>query len=251
MRYFVAFSYFGKMYHGWQNQPNAITVQETLEKAFSMLLKAPIDLLGAGRTDTGVHARQMYAHWDFDRPVDLQELCFRLNACLPDDIAVQDIFEVPADAHARFGATARTYEYWVVKQKDPFYFDAAHWVRQDLDVKAMNEAAALLLGQQDFECFSRTGSDVKTFICKVTEAHWDQVGDRLVFTISADRFLRNMVRAVVGTLLQVGKGKWPVEHITQILQSKDRSQAGPSVPAKGLYLTKILYPKHIIASHEQ
>ena len=245
MRYFIQFSYFGKAYHGWQNQPNAITVQEVLEKALSTLLRQKIDVVGAGRTDTGVHAKQMFAHFDHDAIVDREELVFRLNSFLPEDIAVQHIFEMVPDAHARFHATERSYEYWIVKEKNPFYFNLAHFVHQPLNMAAMNEAGRLLLNHNDFECFSKSNTDVKTYICDVRKAEWEVKDDKWVFTITADRFLRNMVRAVVGTLLDVGMGKMTPEEIHAVIESKDRSEAGVSVPAKGLYLTQVLYPKEI------
>ena len=245
MRYFIRFSYFGKPYHGWQNQPNAITVQEVLEKALSMLLRQPIEVVGAGRTDAGVHAKEMYAHFDADIE-KTEELVYRLNAYLPDAIAVQNIFRVNDTAHARFDAVERTYEYWIVQHKNPFYSDLAHCVLQPLDIDAMNQAGALLKQHSDFECFSKSNTDVKTFICDVRKAIWEVRDDKLVFTISADRFLRNMVRAVVGTLLDVGLGKMEPARIEQIIASKNRSEAGVSVPAKGLYLTAVSYPKNNI-----
>ncbi|WP_420320046.1 tRNA pseudouridine(38-40) synthase TruA [Flagellimonas sp.] len=245
MRYFIQFSYFGKAYHGWQNQPNAITVQEVLEKALSTLLRERIELVGAGRTDSGVHAKEMFAHFDVEENANAEELLYRLNAFLPEDIAVQNIRKVSAEAHARFDAVERTYEYWIVQEKNPFYSDFAHFVKLPLDVDAMNQSAKYLLDHKDFECFSKSNTDVKTFLCDVKSAFWEIRSDKLVFTISADRFLRNMVRAVVGTLLDVGLGKMKPGEIKAILQSKDRGKAGVSVPAKGLYLTKVSYPKWI------
>nr|WP_299174609.1 tRNA pseudouridine(38-40) synthase TruA [uncultured Allomuricauda sp.] len=245
MRYFIQFSYFGKAYHGWQNQPNAITVQEVLEKALSTLVRKEIDLVGAGRTDAGVHAKEMYAHFDSDDFENSEELTYRLNAFLPEDITVQKITPVKSDAHARFDASERTYEYWVIQEKNPFYSDFAHYVKHPLDVKAMNQSAQYLLDHKDFECFSKSNTDVKTFLCDVRQAFWEKKEEKLVFTIGADRFLRNMVRAVVGTLLDVGMGKMKPEEIKTILESKDRGKAGVSVPAKGLYLTKVSYPKRI------
>ncbi len=246
MRYFLECSYFGKAYHGWQYQPNAISVQEVLEEGLSTLLRTKISIVGAGRTDAGVHAKQLFAHFDvegLDNPTDLTQ---RLNSYLPADIAVTAIFEVPADAHARFHAAQRTYEYWVVRHKNPFYNDTAHYVWSPLDLKAMNIAADLLLEHSDFECFSKSNTDVKTFLCKISKAHWELQEEKLVFTITADRFLRNMVRAIVGTLLDVGLGKMSPEAVNTIIESKDRGQAGASVPAKGLYLTKVTYPKTIV-----
>lgn len=245
MRYFIEFSYFGKGYHGWQSQPNAITVQEVLKKAMATLLRTDISLLGAGRTDTGVHAKQMFAHFDVDEPIAVDEFIQRLNSFLPEDIAVHNIVGVKPDAHARFDATVRTYEYWIVQKKNPFYSDAAHFIWSTLDMEAMNQAATILKEYEDFECFSKSNTDVKTFICQIKEAIWKQETDTLVFTITADRFLRNMVRAIVGTLLEVGLGKKSPEEIRSVIESKDRGKAGVSVPAKGLYLTKVSYPEDI------
>jgi tRNA pseudouridine38-40 synthase len=246
LRYFIAFSYFGKSYHGWQNQPNAITVQEVLEDALSKLLRESIAVVGAGRTDAGVHAKEMFAHFDFEREIDLQNLAFRMNAFLSDDVAVKEIFQVHKEAHARFDAIERTYEYWITQKKNPFYYDRAHYVKQMVNIDTMNAAAKLLLEHKDFECFSKSNTDVYTYLCDVRKAVWTVENDKLVFKISADRFLRNMVRAIVGTLLTVGNGKANLDDVQRILNSNDRTQAGASVPAKGLYLTKIVYPKTII-----
>ncbi|WP_299320685.1 tRNA pseudouridine(38-40) synthase TruA [uncultured Maribacter sp.] len=246
MRFFIQFSYFGKAYHGWQNQPNAITVQEVLENGMSKLLNLPVSLMGAGRTDTGVHAKEMYAHFDVDVLENIPEYIFKLNSFLPNNIAVNRIFEVQDDAHARFHATARTYEYHIDKKKDPFSTDLAHFIKKDLDIAQMNSAAALLLGKKDFECFSKSNTDVYTNICDLREAKWELKNNRLVFTITADRFLRNMVRAIVGTLINVGLDKYPADYVNTILKSKDRTKAGVSVPAKGLYLTSIVYPNTIL-----
>jgi len=249
LKYFVQFSYNGKAYHGWQNQPNAVTVQQVLEKAFSTLLRTDISLMGAGRTDTGVHAKQMFAHFELDEIEAKEDLVYKLNAFLPDDIAVQKVFEVLPEAHARFDAIERTYEYWVTQEKTPFYTEAAYHLKHPLEIKKMNEAATLLLENKDFECFSKSNSDVHTYLCDVTKAAWHQKGDLLVFTITANRFLRNMVRAIVGTLLDVGTGKSTIADVKSIINSKDRSEAGYSVPAKGLYLTRIIYPDTIATKH--
>ena len=249
MRYFIQFSYFGKPYHGWQKQPNALTVQQVLEDAMGTLLRRSVELVGAGRTDAGVHARQMFAHFEVDSIENGNELVYRLNAFLPEAIAVQNIFPVSGDAHARFDAIERTYEYLIVQEKNPFYSNLAHYVKHPLDSMAMNKAATLLLDQEEFECFSKSNTDVKTYRCTVKKAIWEQQGHKLVFTISADRFLRNMVRAIVGTLLEVGMGKWAVADVKRIINNRDRSQAGPSVPAKGLYLTTVLYPDNILEKY--
>ncbi|NHF57956.1 tRNA pseudouridine(38-40) synthase TruA [Flavobacteriaceae bacterium TP-CH-4] len=246
MRYFVQFSYVGTRYHGWQKQPNAITIQSVMEDAFSKLLGRPVTLTGAGRTDTGVHARQLFAHFDVDTIEDQGRLVYRLNAFLPKDIAVQKIFKVPHDAHARFDATERTYEYWVVQKKNPFLSEAAHYVKYPLDIGKMNQAAAILRTYSDFECFSKSNTDVKTYRCDLRSAFWNVESETLVFTITADRFLRNMVRAIVGTLLEVGLGKMVPEELREVIVGKDRSAAGASAPAKGLYLTRVLYPEKIL-----
>lgn len=219
-----------------------------MEDAFSTLLRRPISLVGAGRTDAGVHARQMFAHFDVDDFVP-DSMIRRLNAYLPKDIAVERIFKVPFKAHARFDALSRTYTYWVLQQKDPFYQHSAHYVKHPLDIENMNRAAQLILKHRDFECFSKSHTDVKTYFCEVTESQWQWDGEKLIFTITADRFLRNMVRAIVGTLIQVGMGLWDMDRVNSILKSGDRGMAGPSVPAKGLYLAAIGYPKTIVNPH--
>ena len=250
MKYFIQFSYFGKNYHGWQKQPNAITVQQVLEKALSTLLRTTVETIGAGRTDTGVHAKQMIAHFDAEPINDLSHLTYRLNSLLPFDVAVSSIREVTNDAHARFNATARTYQYVIIQEKNPFYTEQAYFVKYPIDIKAMNKAANMLLQYTDFECFSKLHTDVKTFNCKITQAQWIIDNDFLVFTITADRFLRNMVRAIVGTLLDIGQHKINIDDLKAILNSKDRAQAGVSVPAKGLYLTAIKYPRSIFEHYE-
>ena len=250
MRFFIQFSYFGKHYHGWQRQPNAITVQEVLEDALCTILNTKLVLTGAGRTDAGVHAKQMYAHFNLDKTLEASDLVFRLNSYLPEDIAVVNIVQTKDDAHARFDATARTYEYHITQKKDPFCVANAHYIKQPLHIEAMNKAAAILLTEENFECFSKSNTDVYTYLCDITLAHWEQKEDFLVFTIRANRFLRNMVRAIVGTLLEVGMGKIKVADVTTIIKSRDRGQAGVSVPAKGLYLTQVLYPKTTLDYNE-
>lgn len=245
MRYFIGFSYFGASYHGWQRQPNAITVQQVLEEALSDLLRQKVELVGAGRTDTGVHAKEMFAHFEVDHLTDIDHLIYRLNAFLPKDIAVRGIFMVKDDAHARFDALERTYEYWVVQEKNPFYKDTAYYLKHMLDIDIMNKGASVLLNHTDFQCFSKSNTDVRTYLCKLRSAYWEHDGEKLIFTITADRFLRNMVRAIVGTLLELGLGKLTLVDLEGIIKSKDRKSAGASVPAKGLYLTKVLYPDTI------
>jgi len=245
LRYFLSLSYFGEAYHGWQRQPNALTVQEVVENALSTLMRSTLSIVGAGRTDTGVHAREIYAHFDTTAPIP-SDLVKRLNRFLPDDIAINDLYAVPEDAHARFSAVSRSYEYHIVRKKNPFYQNSAYLIQLPLNVDAMNEAAEMLKLYQDFECFSKSNTDVKTFNCKISSAFWKEEGDLLIFKITADRFLRNMVRAIVGTLLDVGLGKLAPKDVKAIIKSKNRSEAGVSVPAKGLYLTRVEYPKSIL-----
>ena len=249
MRYFIRFAYDGTHFHGSQRQPNGVTVQETLEQALAMIFREEIPLTFAGRTDAGVHAREMYAHMDIDEEAMRREgerLVFRLNGILPDSIAIFDIYPVTDEAHARFSATRRTYEYHVIDHKDPFLFTQATRIRPGLDYAIMNEAAQLLIGKQDFASFCRSNTDVKTTICDLSYAHWDVLENgHAVFTISADRFLRNMVRAVVGTLFEVGRGKMTKEQFAEVITQHNRSAAGESAPAQGLYLTQIQYPEEI------
>ena len=245
LRYFIELSYFGKIYHGWQNQPNSISVQEVLEANLSKVLRSPIEIVGAGRTDAGVHAKQMFAHFDTENDLDTALLKYKLNSMLPKDIAIAEVFEVKADTHARFDALSRSYEYHLVQEKDAFSEDFAWFLRHDLDVGKMNEAASLLYDYQNFKCFSKSRTDVRTYNCRIDHAEWKQEGERLVFHITADRFLRNMVRAIVGTLVDIGQNKYPVSHMHEVIKSEDRGKAGTSVPAHGLYLTGIAYPQTI------
>ncbi|MGQ2984675.1 tRNA pseudouridine(38-40) synthase TruA [Flavobacterium sp.] len=242
MRYFIEFAYNGKNYCGWQFQPHSPSVQETLNKALSLLLRTEIDVTGAGRTDTGVHATQMYAHFDHEEITDADTLIKKLNSFLPKDIVVYRFIPLHNEAHARFDAVRRTYEYHIHTFKDAFVHEGSWYNFHHLDVEKMNEAAKVLFGYTDFKCFSKTHTDVKTFNCKIMQAEWQQHGTRLVFTISADRFLRNMVRAIVGTLVNVGMGKITTDDVRAIIESRDRGLAGFSVPAHGLYLTKVIYP---------
>ena len=247
MRYFIKLAYNGTNYHGWQCQLNAASVQETLNKAVSIVLNTEISVMGAGRTDTGVHAKEMFAHFDFELPLDFQNLIHKLNSYLPKDIVIYDIISVHDEAHARFDATKRTYEYHINTFKDAFLQDQSWYYHQKLDLNLMNEASKLLFNYTDFQCFSKVNTDVNTFDCTIFEAYWTRQGiskeenDKLVFTITANRFLRNMVRAIVGTLVYVGLHKITLEDLNNIIASKNRSEAGFSVPAHGLYLTKIEY----------
>jgi len=245
LRYFLEISYNGKDYHGWQIQPNANTVQETIEKVLTTFFSESISLVSAGRTDSGVHASQMFAHFDTDNVLIEDELIFKLNSFLPKDIAIRNIFKVKADAHARFDAKSRTYIYKIALQKNVFTFDNVYYLKSKLNIELMNEAAKVLFMYKDFQCFSKSNTDVKTYNCEIMQAEWCVKEGELLFTIKADRFLRNMVRAIVGTLINIGQGKIEVEDLHQIISSKSRSEAGFSVPAQGLYLSEVNYPKHI------
>ncbi|NQW36232.1 MAG: tRNA pseudouridine(38-40) synthase TruA [Flavobacteriales bacterium] len=248
MRYFIKLAYKGTDFHGWQLQPNALSVQQVVQEALQMLLKEPITILGAGRTDAGVHASQFFAHFDFDKVLNTDDLVLRLNAIFPDSVVVYTIFKVSDNAHARFDALSRTYEYRIFLGRDPFLTDTVWQLyHQQLNVEAMNKAASYLFDYADFKCFSKSKTDVKTYNCKITEAHWEQKDAHLTFTITADRFLRNMVRAVVGTLIDIGLGKNTPETMKAVIESRNRQKAGFSVPAKGLFLTKIIYPNNIFA----
>ncbi len=241
MRYFLELSYNGKNYFGWQVQPDVISVQEKITIALSTILRKEMAIVGAGRTDSGVHASQMYAHFDFEEELD-ENFTYKLNAILPNDIVIYKTIKVADDAHARFDATSRSYEYKIWLGRNPFLLDTSWQLNyKNVDIDVMNKAAELLYEYEDFECFSKVKTDVNTFNCKVTNAVWKLNGNELTFYISADRFLRNMVRAIVGTLLDIGLHKKLVENFKGIIESKNRSNAGVSVPAKGLFLTKVEY----------
>lgn len=245
MRYFAELSYLGKNYHGWQIQPNAISVQEVVQKSLSTILRTPIEVVAAGRTDAGVHASQMFIHFDTELELDSEVYCYKMNALLPDDIVFYQIFKVREDAHTRFDAIKRSYEYKILLGKSPFTTDTEWQINQQLNIDAMNQAAKYLLDFTDFKCFSRSKTDVRTYNCDITKAEFILNGNQLIFHISADRFLRNMVRAIVGTLYAVGIGKMMPETIKEIINSKERSNAGASAPAHGLFLTEIIYPENI------
>lgn len=279
MRYFIYLQYDGTNYHGWQTQPNAVSVQETIEKKLSLLLRREILIVGAGRTDTGVHARSMTAHFDLDGTIALQNgrlaiaplschaadatedeisqsnsqdpdalsfLCHKLNDLLPADISIDRIIKVRPEAHARFSPTARTYRYYITAHKSPFNHHYAYRVFWQLDVEKMNEAASHLFDYQDFTSFSRLHTDVKTNNCTIRYARWEDDGQgNLTFTITADRFLRNMVRAIVGTLILVGRHKLTVEEFCQTIERKNRCSAGDSAPAHALFLEEVTYPQTI------
>jgi tRNA pseudouridine38-40 synthase len=241
LRYFIELSYNGKKYHGWQIQPDVISVQEKLNVAVSTILQEKIEVVGAGRTDTGVHASQMFAHFDSAHALE-ETVVHKLNSILPNDITVCKVFLVADEYHARFHAESRSYEYRIWLGRNPFLLDFSWQIHsQNLDLSKMNEAAKLLLEFEDFQTFSKVKTDVHTFNCDVTQAFWKQEGNLLTFHISANRFLRNMVRAIVGTLVDVGLGKISIHNFKEIIESKNRSNAGLSVPAKGLFLTHIKY----------
>jgi len=244
-RFFIEIMYDGSNYHGWQVQPNSITVQEQLEKAISTVLNKKTGVMGAGRTDTGVHAKQFFAHFDYDSNLLDVNTVYRLNSFLPHDICVKSISEVKADAHCRFDAISRTYEYIIYNSKNPFLVDNAYFLHKTLDIEEMNKAANCLFDFIDFTSFSKLHTQARTNNCNIKKAVWEQKGDTLIFTIQADRFLRNMVRAIVGSLINVGLGKTSIDDFVKIIKSKDRAKAGASVPAHALYLTQVCYPKAI------
>lgn len=249
-RYFIELSYDGTRYFGWQVQENAVTIQEEIEKAIRMQTgDESIKLTGCGRTDTGVHARKYFAHFDIPGQLEgkaLEQLHFKLNSQLPGDISIHRIFAVINEAHARFSAISRTYSYYIHTLKDPFLNSFSWYLYGDLDVDKMNEGAALLINCDDFTSFARAHTQTRTNICRVTRAEWRREGHQLIFTITADRFLRNMVRAIVGTLVDLGRSRIDLSQLPQIIEGKDRSLAGQSAPAIGLFLENVEYQKGIV-----
>jgi tRNA pseudouridine38-40 synthase len=245
MRYFFEITYHGANYHGWQNQSNAIGVQQVVEEALSKIFRAKIGIVASGRTDTGVHCIQQFFHVDFDKELDEKSWLVKINSLLPKDIAIRSIRKVKPDAHARYDALERSYQYKITQTKNPILIGQAYYFFKELDTVNLNKAAALLIGEHDFECFSKVKTDVNHFICTVRKAEWTQKKDLIIFTIVANRFLRGMVRAIVGTLLDVGTGKIDVSEFDGIIRSKDRKRAGMNVPPEGLYLTSVKYPKGI------
>ncbi|MCX6286086.1 MAG: tRNA pseudouridine(38-40) synthase TruA [Bacteroidetes bacterium] len=248
MRYFIRLSYDGTSYHGWQAQKNAISIQKVISDALSMMLKENVSLAGCGRTDTGVHAREYFAHMDLEKDltrIQADKLVFKLNSYLGKDIAIRQIFRVRPDAHARFSATLRTYQYHITLVKDPFLVNQSFYHYGPIDIDIMNRGAELIMKYSDFTSFSKVDSDTKTKICKISHAGWERSGNLLVFTISADRFLRNMVRAIVGTLLDLGTDKMSLRDLKLVIEAKNRSDAGDSVPACGLFLHHVNYPEEI------
>lgn len=245
MRYFIELSYNGAAYHGWQKQPNAVSIQEVLENAMQLMLKEEIAIVGAGRTDAGVHAKQIFAHFDTINSFETSALTRRLNGYLPKDIAIHGIHSVTEDAHARFDAISRSYKYLIHHQKNPFNNELSYYFKLPLAIDCMNEACEVLYNYENFKCFSKSKTDVKTYNCTVTNAVWEQTNEGLVFNITANRFLRNMVRAIVGTLIEIGLGKLTVDDFHEIIKSQNRGRAGASVPGHALYLTAVTYPKTI------
>jgi tRNA pseudouridine38-40 synthase len=245
MRYFFEITYNGTPYHGWQNQPNAVSVQQVVEDCLTKVFRKKIAIVGSGRTDTGVHCVKQYFHADVDQVLDESNWLPKLNSILPRFIAIRSIRPVKPEASARYDALDRTYEYHITRVKDPILVGRAYYFFRDLDMPTMERATALLIGEHDFECFSKVHTDVNHFICDIKQARWSQKGDRLVFSITANRFLRGMVRSVVGTLLNVGSKKITLKEFQEIIKSKDRKRAGMNVPADALYLTQVKYPKSI------
>lgn len=251
MRYFIYLSYNGEKYCGWQIQPNGVSVQETIEKALSTLLRVPVSIVGAGRTDAGVHARMMTAHFDSEQEItDLLLLANKLNSLLPKDIAIQKVIEVKPDAHARFDAASRLYRYYITTEKDPFLHHLKYKIYGNPDIEAMNACAKVLFDYEDFTSFSKLHTDVKTNNCTIMLARWEQAGNDYIFTIKANRFLRNMVRSIVGTLLEAGRGKITTDDFRWIIEAKDRCEAGTSVPGHALFLEEIEYNNDIFNNDE-
>lgn len=241
-RYFINLSFDGGRYHGWQIQPNAISVQEELNKGLSLILRKPIEVVGAGRTDTGVHARVMIAHFEIEESIDAHQLAYRLNRVMPTDISINDIYSVSDDMHARFSARQRTYRYFVHTKRDPFCRFHSVELHYSLDFQLMNEAAQMLLEAKDFKAFCKSNHDAKTTLCDVRTARWIQMDDtHWYFEISADRFLRNMVRAVVGTLIEIGRGRMSIDKMRSVIYDGTRCDAGESMPAHGLFLWDVEY----------
>jgi len=246
-RYFIKLAYNGTNYHGWQVQENALSIQQVIEDGLSLKLGHHIKVVGAGRTDTGVHAEEFYAHFDMNEKgiENREKLVFNLNSYFPDDISILDIFLVKPEVHARFSALSRTYEYRISRIKNPFLQEFTYYYTADLNLELMNQGANILIEYEDFTSFSKLHTQVKTNNCKMIYAKWEMKNDLLVFTVTADRFLRNMVRAIVGTLLDLGKNRIDLDGLRTIIENKNRSDAGFSVPAKGLFLTNIQYPPDI------
>lgn len=245
MRYFFEIAYHGANYHGWQSQQNALGVQTVVEGVMTKIFRSPVAITGSGRTDTGVHCEQQFFHVDFSEDFDSALVIQKMNSFLPRDIAINSIRKVKPDASARYDAIERTYRYQITRVKNPFLQGLSWHYFKSLEIENMNKAAAFIVGEHDFECFSKVKTDVNHFICDIKKAGWVEKGDDLIFTVCANRFLRGMVRAIVGTLLDVGTGKTTQKEFVSIIQSKDRKKAGANVPALGLYLEKVKYPSGI------
>lgn len=241
-RYFIELAYNGAPFNGWQIQPDAPTIQEEIENALGKVFQQKTPVVGCGRTDSGVHASQFFAHFDSPNDIDTTELTFKLNCMLSKEIAIYEIKKVSSDLHARFTAVSRTYHYFINQVKDPYNFGKSWFMHAPLDLEKMNEACKHLIGQQDFTSFSKLHTQTKTNICTIKEAFWEKDGSGLKFTVTADRFLHNMVRAIVGTTIEVGRGKLTVDGFQDVIASKSRQKAGVSVPAHGLFLAKVIYP---------
>lgn len=259
-RYFLKIAYNGASFHGWQIQPNASSVQQTLEDALSVLLRTPIAITGAGRTDTGVHAKEMYAHFDAETEIaDTDRFLTSLNKLVGKNIAVYGIYKINDDCHARFDAVSRTYKYFISYQKSPFLYPFSYYLSRELDLDKMNKGCEILKETDDFTSFAKLHTDNKTNICKVTSAYWKTIDEKelteipflplngIVFSITADRFLRNMVRSIVGTMVDIGRGKYDIERLKEIVEMRSRNEAGTSMPAEGLFLWEVKYPyQHIL-----
>ncbi|WP_221390840.1 tRNA pseudouridine(38-40) synthase TruA [Dyadobacter sp. NIV53] len=246
MRYFIEISYKGTAYNGWQKQNNSLGVQQIVEEAMSKVLRMPIELTGSSRTDTGVHAEQQFAHFDYSEITDTEQVVYNINGMIPRDIAVRQIFVVPDDINSRFEAIHRRYEYRISRVKNPFLVNQVYVLRAELDIAAMNKAAELLLQYDDFESFCKLHTNVNNFRCTITEAVWFEKEDLLIFSVKSNRFLRGMVRALVGTLLEVGKGKKTISDFEKIIQSRSRKEAGAQAPAEGLFLVEVGYPELLV-----
>jgi tRNA pseudouridine38-40 synthase len=244
-RYFFEIQYDGKGYHGWQSQKNAVGVQQVVAESLSTLMNTPTSIVGSGRTDTGVNCIQQFFHADFEKDFHTDTLLQKLNSYLPKDIVIKKILHTKPEAHARYSAISRGYEYRITRKKNPFLEGYTLHYFKPVNIQTMNRAAALILGAHDFQCFSKVKTDVNNFLCKVKKARWIERGDLLIFQIEANRFLRGMVRAIVGTLLEVGTGKISITEFKQIIKSKDRKKAGENVSPAGLFLTRVKYPASI------
>ena len=250
-RYFIEFSYNGEAYSGWQRQLNSKTIQQTIEEVLTNLLVNKTSVVGAGRTDAGVHAKKMFAHFDAKLSKEMfSKLKNLMNGYLPKDIAIETIFSVIPGAHARYDAISRTYEYYISTKKEPFNFPYSYYVKEELDIDSMNHGAKILFNYDDFKSFSKSNTDVKSFICEIKHAKWTFLDSKYIFKIKSNRFLRNMVRAIVGSLIEIGLGKKRHNDFKKIIESRDRKNAGFSVPAKALFLTEIDYPRNIFLSNE-